>query len=201
MLCGGWDQMLCRNSSHYLKITEIQLLICQCQCTTQAIIEEERLWPSGGSIAVVALDPSAKSIHCSIPLSFLLTSIGTLFSACPEWVLNWPLTLQRSLWVHVSAVTCCNLSLQGKVQEAVCLLCLNWVFRWKKGSLLCAIVKSTKYSFDAEANEIYEEKTHWPYYLPVQTMLEAWIEDVTLWPPVEIVDIVLKFLEGTLGRN
>ena len=68
-------------------------------------------------------------------------------------------------------------------------------------SLLCAIVKSTKYSFDAEANEIYEEKTHWPYYLPVQTMLESWIEDVTLWPPVEIADIVLKFLESTLGRN
>ena len=62
-------------------------------------------------------------------------------------------------------------------------------------------MKSTKYLFDAEANEIYEEKTHWPCYLSMQTMLEAWIEDVTLWPPVEIGDIVLKFLEGILGRN
>ena len=27
--------------------------------------------------------------------------------------------------------------------------------------------------------------------------MEAWIEDLTLWPPVEISDIVLKFLEST----
>ena len=31
--------------------------------------------------------------------------------------------------------------------------------------------------------------------------LEAWIEDLTLWPPVEISDIELKFLESTLERN
>ena len=71
----------------------------------------------------------------------------------------------------------------------------------KRKLVVCNSEKYKVYSFDAEANEIYEEKTHWPYYLPVQTMLEAWIEDVTLWPPVEIVDIVLKFLESTLRRN
>lgn len=67
--------------------------------------------------------------------------------------------------------------------------------------VVCNSEKYKVFLFDAEANEIYEEKTHWPYYLPVQTMLESWIEDVTLWPPVEIADIVLKFLESTLGRN
>ena len=69
------------------------------------IIEEERLWPSCGSIGLLG---QINSLFL-IPLSFTPASFGALFSACIDGLL-WP---PKRPYVCMFSL-CCNLSLQGK---------------------------------------------------------------------------------------
>lgn len=65
---------------------------------------------------------------------------------------------------------------------------------------------SYKESLDAVARARYEKKLELVGLrtCPYELGLEAWMDDVTLWPPVEFPDIVLfcgKLQDSTLVRN